>query len=340
MNDIRYWKPVGDAWKRMVLVLFRPFQLAKWMPLGFTVFLAQCGRNGGGNFNSGSSHRTRQPGCGTPSPEAFFRELRDGAIDLWAEHATLILVIAGCLLVLSIGIFLLTNWLNSRGQLMFLSNLMKNRAEVSAPWKQYKKEANSLMAWQIALWFLSLGLGLLLLAAIAFPILSMIAAQSVSPERVTTAVSLFVMMLIVFMGFGFVQMMLTDFVVPLMCRYRLTVPQACRHFWPLLRQHFMKFVLYGLVIFLVGLAAGVLLFIGIVLTCCTALLILIIPYIGTVALLPLYVFRQYIGLEFMKQFGSEYDLLTEFEYAPARCPPPPPVGSAACTANPDRSEVF
>jgi len=54
---------------------------------------------------------------------------------------------------------------------------------------------------------------------------------------------------------------------------------------------------------------GIALLMGILLTCCISLLVLLIPYIGTVALLPLYVFKRFIGLEFMRQFGAEYDLL-------------------------------
>ena len=48
--------PIGPAWNRMLKILFKPFDLKKWLILGFCVFLAQCGTGGnaggggGGNF--------------------------------------------------------------------------------------------------------------------------------------------------------------------------------------------------------------------------------------------------------------------------------------------------
>ena len=36
-----YFKPLSDAWQRMVRALFKPFDINKWFALGFTAFLAE-----------------------------------------------------------------------------------------------------------------------------------------------------------------------------------------------------------------------------------------------------------------------------------------------------------
>jgi hypothetical protein len=38
--NIEYFETVSRAWDRMITALFRPFDLGKWLALGFTVFLA------------------------------------------------------------------------------------------------------------------------------------------------------------------------------------------------------------------------------------------------------------------------------------------------------------
>jgi hypothetical protein len=58
-------------------------------------------------------------------------------------------------------------------------------------------------------------------------------------------------------------------------------------------------------------------------TCCIAL----IPYIGTVILLPLVVCLRAFGLRFIRQFGSDYDVwaaMPEAPPAPPSLPPPLP----------------
>jgi hypothetical protein len=58
-------------------------------------------------------------------------------------------------------------------------------------------------------------------------------------------------------------------------------------------------------------AIGAALVLGVLLTCCTALVLLLIPYIGTVLVLPVHLFRRLIGPEFLRQFGNEYDLFAD-----------------------------
>ena len=58
-------------------------------------------------------------------------------------------------------------------------------------------------------------------------------------------------------------------------------------------------------------------------TCCIGFLILMIPYIGTVVLLPMYVTFRGLDLEFLAQFGEEYDLVALFPQDEPQAGPPP-----------------
>ena len=72
------------------------------------------------------------------------------------------------------------------------------------------------------------------------------------------------------------------------------------------------FVLYFLMKILIGLVVGVLALATTCLTCCIAL----IPYIGSVILLPLTVFVQAYPLYFIEQFGPSWRV-----FPPDKSPP-------------------
>ena len=58
-NPVTIGEAVSAAWKRMVQVLFRPFDLTKWITWGFCIWVISCssGKSGGsGNFPTGKTH--------------------------------------------------------------------------------------------------------------------------------------------------------------------------------------------------------------------------------------------------------------------------------------------
>jgi hypothetical protein len=57
------------------------------------------------------------------------------------------------------------------------------------------------------------------------------------------------------------------------------------------------------------------------LTCCCGFLLLAIPYINAVVLLPVLTLLRLYNLEFVRQLGPDFDLLTQE-------PPPPPTPEA------------
>jgi hypothetical protein len=58
---------------------------------------------------------------------------------------------------------------------------------------------------------------------------------------------------------------------------------------------------------------------AILVTCCCACCLMALPFLGTVLLLPVLVFKQAYSLYFLAQFGPEYDV---FPPAPPAAPPP------------------
>ena len=47
--EIQIFKPFGEAFELMKKILFQPFDLKKWLVIGFAAWLANLG--GGGSFN-------------------------------------------------------------------------------------------------------------------------------------------------------------------------------------------------------------------------------------------------------------------------------------------------
>ena len=87
------------------------------------------------------------------------------------------------------------------------------------------------------------------------------------------------------------------------------------------------FALYILFQIVLGMAIGVIVFGAVVITCCCALFLLAIPYLGTVLLLPVLVFKRSYSLYFLRQFGPDYDVFPPASPAPLVTGLQPPPGS-------------
>jgi hypothetical protein len=50
-SKIEIFKPFGEAFELMKGMLFQPFDLKKWLVIGFAAWLASLGAGGGGSYN-------------------------------------------------------------------------------------------------------------------------------------------------------------------------------------------------------------------------------------------------------------------------------------------------
>ncbi len=285
--------PISPAIERTKHVLFRPFDLGKWFKLGFCAFLATLGEGGGPpNFSGGNNF-----GGGGDGPDFD---------PVWAwieENGLLIIGIVVAVIVFSFLFGMFITWLNSRGKFMFIDGIIHNRGAVVAPWGEYRREGNSLFWFRVVLSFCCLIIVLLLVGGCAIIAMPSIQAKEFGSSA-WLALAIGIPLLILFsITVGLIGLFLSHFVVPIMYLKRIGVMAAWDEFrHELLADRISTFVLYVIFQFVIGMAIGVIAMVVTCLTCCVAAL----PYLGTVILLPLFVFARSYHLYFLEQFGSEW----------------------------------
>ncbi len=281
----------------MKKMLFQPFNMAKWFALGFCAFLANLGGGGGLNSRVGNS-MGRNAGGGN---EAFQE------ISTWvAAHLPLVIALSVALLVLIVALGLLLTWLSSRGQFMFLDGVVHDRADVVAPWRRFRALANHLFIFRIVLGFSGLA-ALLLIGLLGWLIARPdIAARQFGAAALTAVLFGGVLMLITVVVLAVVELLLHDFVVPIMYRRGIPTVEAFGVLWrDILPGNGWTLVLFYLMKCVLGLASVVVVLLGTCLTCCLAAL----PYISSVVFLPVFVFFRAYSLYFLEQFGEEWRLI-------------------------------
>ncbi|HEX7617460.1 MAG TPA: hypothetical protein VF480_01950, partial [Verrucomicrobiae bacterium] len=99
-----------------------------------------------------------------------------------------------------------------------------------------------------------------------------------------------------------------------------------REFWGLLADNAGLFTLYILFQIVLGIAIGIIVVGAVLITCCIAGCLMMIPYLGTVLLLPVLVFKRSYPLYFLRQFGQGYDVFPPAPPAPPATGLQPPPG--------------
>jgi hypothetical protein len=287
--------PIAPAIARTKWMLFQPFDLGKWLRLGFCAFLmgfAQSGGGGGGSFPG--PWGGGGPGGGQDG---------DRVAEFFREYLVIIVVVAIVIVLVFVAIGLVLTWLGSRGHFMFLDGVVHNRGEVAAPWREYRREANSLFLFRICL-----GIAALLLIAAIAGVCILIAWPDIqsrdfgSNAAVATVLGIGLSFAFVF-SILIISLFLTDFVVPIMYLRRILVTAAWDAFYvEMLVGNKWLFARYVLMKIVIGLLSGMLAFAAMCMTCCVAAL----PYVSSVVLLPLTVFSQTYALYFIQQFGPEW----------------------------------
>ena len=303
MNTISLTQPFGRAWERMKALLFRPFEMGRWFVFGFGAWLATLGEGIGGQAGNWVSD-SRAGGNG---------HMADAVRAYW----WIILPIVLAVLLLAIAIWCVLLWLSSRGRFVFLHQAATGRPAVGVPWRAFAREAGSLFRWRLGFAAVAVGSTLLLLAV---PLAGwVLGGGRPGPGVIVGVVAGGILFLLWIIVLGIVAFFLDACVVPLMWRHRLCAGEAWRRFLALLGPNAGHFAGLALFFLLFNLAAGIVVIAAVLGTCCCAGILLAIPYIGTVALLPILAAGRLFSLEYMAQFDP--DLATPPEIEPA--PPPP-----------------
>ncbi len=293
--DLSVTNPIGAALSRMKRILFKPFEIGKWFVLGFCAFLAYLGEGGGGSPPGGGGGSSGGGGGGAPSGAEV--------IDWIKANLGFVIVVGMIILIVMLVISLLVLWVRSRGKFMFLDGVVHNRGAVVAPWKAFRHLGNSLFGFTFAL---SIGMFAIMILIVALSI--MLAWTDIqSGEFGSASVMALVIGLPLFLsaliGFGIIAVLLEDFVVPTMYLRNARVMDA----WWIVRVEVLAgnlgtIILYLLMKIVLAIAIGIIGFIATCLTCCLA----VIPYLGMVILLPLYVFIRCYPVCFLEQLGPSW----------------------------------
>jgi hypothetical protein len=227
------------------------------------------------------------------------------------DHAVWFFVIMlGLAVVIVVGIIL--TWLSSRGKFMFLDNVVHERAKVVQPWHQFRREGNSLFLWRFVFGLICLAVFSILLIR-GFFIATLISQEGFHSGVVMAIVRMVLLMMPVGIIIAYISFFLNDFVVPIMYINNTTASQAWGRFLPLFREHWIWFILYGLLVLILRILVIVCVVMVGLFTCCLGFILLAIPYIGTVITLPIpYTFRAF-SLEFLEQFGPDYTIFPQPE---------------------------
>jgi hypothetical protein len=290
--------PVSQAIDRVKLILFRPFDLGKWFTIGFCAWLAHLGQAGTtGNFNFGS-HRNA----------GDWHEQWDRAWAFVQSNLMWIVPLVILLVGICVAIGVVLMWVSSRGKFMFLHCVALDKAEIDVPWRQYAREGWSLFLFRLVLSLIAMVPTLPLAAVMVVMILRMVKRGTPEAHGVVACIGVGVALIAVCTIFFIVRKLTVDFVVPIMFLRRCTCREGWREFLGLLTANVGDFVVYLLFQIVLGMAVGALVLMAVLVTCCIAGCLMIIPYLGTVVLLPVLVFNRSYSLHYFAQFGSAYDV--------------------------------
>jgi hypothetical protein len=186
---------------------------------------------------------------------------------------------------------------------------------VEVPWRKFAGAANSLFWVRLVLGVVGMVVMLPLLVFIAVAIVRMVLQGEPDVAGVMLAIGLGLVLLLLALALAVVHKFMVDFVVPIMFLRGGSCLAAWREFSGLLAANAGQFALYILFQIVLAMAIGAIVLVAILVTCCVAGCLLLLPFVGTVLLLPVLVFKRAYPLYYLAQFGPQYDV---FPVPPAR----------------------
>jgi hypothetical protein len=306
-TKIEILAPFSAAFEWMKGMLFRPFDLARWLTIAFAAFLA-------GSWGGGMNFRWGHWGHGDWNYR-FYRDgdFGDSTIPVWL----IALMVMGVLLAVLLA--LVWMWVSSRGRFIFTDCVVRNRAAIAEPWREYRREGNSYFLFSLVMAF-----GMVLLAALFIVVIVLPLGLLSHRDDAAAAFGLALVPLIV-LGFVFGMLvvfvsLICHFMVPVMYRRRCLAREAFVDVVRLIFSNPAPFVLFVLFMIVLALGVAVVGTIIICATCCVGGF----PYISTVLLLPAIVWLAAYRLLFLRQFGEQYDVWAGIAAPAAELSPPPP----------------
>jgi hypothetical protein len=306
VRKIEILSPFNQAIELTRLILFRPFDITKWLIIGFAAFLGGWVNSGGGNINPWSFRGWNSSTAQTPQFQ--FRSLN-------LDHAgVFLLVLVAILVILIFAIAILWLWVTSRGRFIFIDCLVRNRAAISEPWGDYRQEGNRFFLFLIVLIVASIAI-MALSGGFVFGCLMVWRNYQIS----NTPALLVLVPIAVFawVAFAVVVNLIVHFMPPVMYARRCSPGDAALALVRLILDDPVPFIFF--ILFMITLWIGWIM-VGCLVTCLTCCLASL-PYIGTVMVLPVPVFFRSFSLLFLRQFGADWDVWSKIPVPETATPP-------------------
>src|SRR5207248_1317556 len=154
-TKIEILAPLSQAIELTRRILFRPFNLEKWLVIGFAAFLAHLGGGGRFNFNFSSGWQRWR----THTWSTVFPEGTPG----WFWPLLYVAVPFG------LALLVLFMWIGARGRFIFTDCVVRDRGAIVAPWHEYRKEGNSLFLFSLAVAIILLAVFAVALVPVLIP---------------------------------------------------------------------------------------------------------------------------------------------------------------------------
>ena len=305
-SRIQIIQPFTAAFDWMKMILFAPFDFAKYLTIAFAAFI---GGNWGHNFRFGRS-------WSWPDWNYRFTKHNDFGTTDWDMGWGLIALFVGIGLV-ALVLAVVWMWVSSRGRFIFTDCVVKNRGAISEPWREFRREGNSLFLFSLAIGFAAI----VILGIIGGICWFMFGGSGSEGSGFVVGMILVIVIGLIWVVFSLFFALAITFMVPVMYRRRCRAMDAFSDVSKLIFANLGPFVLFVLFSIALVIAVGIVGTIVACLTCCIGGL----PFISTVLLLPAIVWLAAYKLLFIRQFGDAYDVwATVVAPVQAAEPLPPP----------------
>ena len=286
---IEIFRPFGEAFELTKKILFQPFDLKKWLVIGFAAWLANLG-GGGGSFN----YRTNR-GEGLQKINETISQIPQP-----------ILIVAVCVLILLVLVLVvLVAWLRARGVFMFIDCIVKNRGAIAEPRRDFRKDGNGYFLFSLLVGIVLLVFAVVFSLPLVIPIIKDSTFLRTHHVYVIVAIAALIFAMIFLL---LAWSLIASFMLAVMYRQRCRASEAFTIVTRLIAAHPGEMLLYCLFWIVLALATALVACLATCATCCIAA----IPYVGTVILLPLFVLLRSFSLLFIRQFGPDYDVWASF----------------------------
>jgi hypothetical protein len=301
---INFTLAFDSAWERMMIILFRPFDLGKWFVIGFSAFLAGL-VSGGNGFNNASLNK--QGHFSLPNQETLSHSMNRAASAFSAFQAGFVALLVIGVVGLGLALAVLIYWLGARGQFLLLDNIVRNRGAIAEPWLRYARQANRVFFFYL----ICLAVSITVMLILGVPAL-LIGLPALTHHVWLKGASLLALVALglVYFVFGLLVscfvFIFREWGVPLVFRHDLTLGAAVSETWSIIRHWPGSTFLFLVLRF--ALALG--LIVMSVLVCCATCCVAAFPYLGTVVLLPALLYIKCFSLDCLAQLGPAYNVWT------------------------------